>query len=116
MFTGIVQTLGRVAGIAQRAIDQSDVVLVLGEDGNRYALATVQIAFLAPVRLHPFGAGFCQRALSLAPRTAVSRLGFKNRDGYQISVCIKENHWDNRDLVAHTRDSGIIRRYGKLQH
>jgi hypothetical protein len=40
----------RVAGIAQRAVDQCNVFLIVSQDGNGNALAPVQIAFLATAR------------------------------------------------------------------
>jgi hypothetical protein len=42
--------MGSMAGIAERAVDQRDIILILGQDGDRDAMATVQIAILAAVR------------------------------------------------------------------
>ena len=53
-------TVRRVTGIAQRAVHQCYVVLILCQYGNRDTVAPVQIASLAAnveVRLRP---GFCK--------------------------------------------------------
>ena len=49
-------TMSGMAGIAQRAVYECNIILIFGQDGYRYAMAAVQLAVLADaggIRTHP---------------------------------------------------------------